>query len=99
MTAQNLTRTFQRPDPHYAGRRLEDLPKKWSWAKRWRDIRSLENSARRTDRRTQEQRERDVLGPFYDFIVAAKAEDRHVTRVRKAQAAQQHSRLAGGWPA
>lgn len=68
---------------------------KWSWARYWQH----ENHRRRgflcTDHRSQEERDQDTLGKWYDYAVAAKREEANVARTRKAQAAMRHARELG----
>jgi hypothetical protein len=59
--------------------------------KRWMKLqRSSLRMLHDTDHRTWQQREADQFGSFYPFIISARAESSHITRVAKSQATMRH---------
>lgn len=87
-----LARSLRRPDPHYAGLDQWTGSTKTNQARRNVRLRQRYQGARLADHRTQEQRDRATLGRFHAWAMAALAEERNTTRVRKAQAALRHRR-------
>lgn len=84
-----LEHLVSRPDPRY---QLPHRPRKWNHKRRREmDAHDLQGM-RCLDHRTQEERERDIYGEWYPFIVAIKAEERHARRVAKAQSALRYAK-------
>jgi hypothetical protein len=85
----SIEELLRKPDPNFS---YNEHPRRMNHKeRRAKDEYKLRNWLD-TDRRSQEQREQDIFGEWYPFVVAMKAEERNARRVAKAQAALKYEK-------